>query len=132
LRNSDGRVTHFVGVERDITEELEMRDQLVHSERLTAVGELVAGVAHEINNPLQTIVGSVELMLQEHGGTPNRRDLELVRQEAGRAGHIVRTLLSFVRRRAPDRTVVDLNTIVRAVVELHEYHLRQHNIAVAL
>ena len=48
---ASGRVTHFVGVERDITEELKLRDQLVHSERLSAVGELVAGVAHEINNP---------------------------------------------------------------------------------
>jgi PAS domain S-box-containing protein len=50
LRNRDGVVTHFVGVERDITDELKLRDQLVHSERLSAVGELVAGVAHEINN----------------------------------------------------------------------------------
>ena len=65
LRNRDGRVTHFVGVERDITEELRLRDQLVHSERLSAIGELVAGVAHEINNPLQTIIGCVELMLEE-------------------------------------------------------------------
>ena len=65
LRRPDGSVTHFVGVQRDITEELHLRDQLVHSERLSAVGELVAGVAHEINNPLQTIIGCVELMIEE-------------------------------------------------------------------
>ena len=65
LRDSSDGITHFVGVERDITEELRLRDQLVHSERLSAVGELVAGVAHEINNPLQTIVGCVELMLDD-------------------------------------------------------------------
>ena len=58
-------MTHFVGVERDITDELRLRDQLVHSERLSAIGELVAGVAHEINNPLQTIVGCIELLLEE-------------------------------------------------------------------
>ena len=62
---AEGRVTHFVGVERDITDELKLRDQLVHSERLSAIGELVAGVAHEINNPLQTIIGCVELMIEE-------------------------------------------------------------------
>ena len=65
LKSRDGIVTHFVGVARDITDELKLRDQLVHSERLSAIGELVAGVAHEINNPLQTIVGCVELMIEE-------------------------------------------------------------------
>ena len=86
------------------TEELRLRDQLVHSERLSAVGELVAGVAHEINNPLQAIVGCVELLLDDHADRAlMRRDLEIVRREAGRAGHIVRNLLSFVRRTAPDR-----------------------------
>ena len=52
LRDATGRITHFVGVERDMTEDLALRDQLVHSERLSAIGELIAGVAHEINNPL--------------------------------------------------------------------------------
>ena len=68
LKDPAGRITHFVGVERDITDELKLRDQLVHSERLSAIGELVAGVAHEINNPLQTIVGAVELMLDGAAG----------------------------------------------------------------
>ena len=129
LRDSGSRITHFVGVERDITDELKLRDQLVHSERLSAVGELVAGVAHEINNPLQTIVGCVELMLDDRmAGEISRRDLELVRREAGRAGHIVRNLLAFVRRSAPDRVLADLSQIVRTTVELREYHLQQLNI----
>jgi two-component system NtrC family sensor kinase len=101
----------------------------VHSERLSAVGELVAGVAHEINNPLQTIVGCVELMLDEPKDPETRRDLELVRKEAARAGQIVRNLLSFVRRSAPDRVSLDLNDIVRATVDLRQYHLAQHDIA---
>ena len=102
LRDSAGRLTHFVGVERDITEDLALRDQLVHSERLSAIGELIAGVAHEINNPLQTIIGCTELMLDEPDGA-NRHDLELVRKEAMRAGQIVRNLLAFARRGASDR-----------------------------
>ena len=132
LKDDTGAITHFVGVERDITEEIKLRDQLVHSERLSAIGELVAGVAHEINNPLQTIVGSVELMMEERAGPPVRRDLETVRREAGRAGQIVRNLLSFVRRSAPDRATVDLNDIVRATVELRDFHLKQRNVAVTL
>ena len=130
LRDAAGHATHFVGVLRDITEELQLRDQLVHSERLSAIGELVAGVAHEINNPLQTIVGCVELMLDERPESGMRRDLELVRKEAARAGQIVRNLLAFVRRTTPDRVPADLNQIVRATVELREYHLQQRNIQI--
>jgi two-component system NtrC family sensor kinase len=130
LREPAGSITHYVGVERDTTEELRLRDQLVHSERLSAIGELVAGVAHEINNPLQTIVGSVELMMDEASTPTLRRDLEVVRREASRAGQIVRNLLSFVRRSAPDRGQIDVNEIVRAVLRLREFHLQQNNIAV--
>ncbi len=132
LKNRDGRVTHFVGVERDITDELKLRDQLVHSERLSAIGELVAGVAHEINNPLQTIVGCVELMIEERRGSGQSRDLELVRQEAGRAGQIVRNLLAFVRRSSPDRSSADLNQIVRATARLREHQLSLRNIMLTL
>jgi len=132
LRNLDGRVTHFVGVERDITDELRLRDQLVHSERLSAIGELVAGVAHEINNPLQTIVGCVELMIEEQRGAGQHRDLELVRQEATRAGQIVRNLLAFVRRSTPDRSAADLNQIARATARLCEHQLALRSISLQL
>jgi PAS domain S-box-containing protein len=132
LRSRGGQVTHFVGVERDITEELKLRDQLVHSERLSAVGELIAGVAHEINNPLQTIIGCAELMLDEPSAPGHRADLEMVRQEAGRAGQIVRNLLAFVRRGSPDRVAADLNEVARATAMLREHHLAQRNIALQL
>jgi PAS domain S-box-containing protein len=132
LRNRDQRVTHFVGVERDITDELRLRDQLVHSERLSAIGELVAGVAHEINNPLQTIIGSVELLIEERRGEGEQRDLEVIRQEASRAGQIVRNLLAFVRRSSPDRSVADLNEIACATARLREHHLAVHNTSLRL
>jgi two-component system NtrC family sensor kinase len=132
LRNPDGDITHFVGVQRDVTEELHLRDQLVHTERLSAVGELVAGVAHEINNPLQTIIGCVELMIEERRHEGQIRDLELVRQEATRAGQIVRNLLAFVRRSSPDRMPADLNQLVRATAQLRQHHLLQRNIALQL
>ncbi|HEY2432732.1 MAG TPA: PAS domain S-box protein [Vicinamibacterales bacterium] len=131
LRDGSGHVTHFVGVQRDITDELKLRDKLVHSERLSAVGELVAGVAHEINNPLQTIIGSVELMLEENG-VDHTRDLHLIRQEATRAGQIVRNLLAFVRKSPGDRVRADLNQIARATAGLREHHLAQQNITLAL
>ena len=132
LKDATGVITHFVGVERDTTDELKLRDQIVHSERLSAIGELVAGVAHEINNPLQTIIGSVELMMEECTTPAMQRDLEVVRREAGRAGQIVRSLLSFVRRGTPDRKAVDLNEVIRATVELRQFYLQQNNFTVSV
>ncbi len=128
LKDRSGALSHFVAVERDVSEDLRLRDQLVHSERLSAIGELVAGVAHEINNPLQAIVGCTELMLEEATGSALAPDLEVVRREATRAGQIVRNLLSFVRRGAPNRTPEDLNEIVRMTVSLREFHLQQRSI----
>jgi signal transduction histidine kinase len=61
LRGERGDATHFVWVERDISEERRLREQLIHSERLSAIGQLVAGVAHELNNPLQGVMGHIEL-----------------------------------------------------------------------
>ena len=111
---SDGQVTHFVGVERDITEELKLRDQLVHSERLSAIGELIAGVAHEINNPLQTIIGCVELMLDEHEERGPRSDLEIVRRRRRAPGRSSATCWRSCAAAPPDRVAADLNELVRA------------------
>ena len=130
LRDPGGSVSHYVGVERDTTEEVRLRDQLVQSERMSAIGELVAGVAHEINNPLQTIVGSVELMIEERPSPAMKRDLDVVRREATRAGQIVRNLLSFVRRSVPDRVPLDINETITATVQLREFHLQQNNVTV--
>jgi PAS domain S-box-containing protein len=130
LRDQAGRLTHLVAVERDITEDLKRRDQLVHAERLSAIGALVAGIAHEINNPLQTILGTAEVLLEEQHMRSDTDDLEVVRREAARAAHIVRNLLSFVRRSAPHRSAADLNEIARAAVELREYHLERSNMRI--
>jgi PAS domain S-box-containing protein len=130
LRDEQGRLTHYVGVERDMTDELSRRDQLIHAERLSAVGELVAGVAHELNNPLQTIVGRAELLLAPEADPVRRADLGLIRNEAGRAGAIVRGLLSFARRGTAGRAAADLNDLVTRVVEQRRPALRAHEIEV--
>jgi len=124
-----GSVSHFVGVERDITEDLRMRDELVRAERLSAVGELVAGVAHEINNPLQSIVGCVEILAEGITDPNLQRDVAMIRSEAGRAREIVRSLLSFVHRRPTERVPTDLNEIIREAMSLRGYHLKQKGVA---
>lgn len=129
LKEDGETITHYVSVERDITEEMKTREQLVHSERLEAVGDLIAGVAHEINNPLQTIIGSVELLMEERCDEGTRRDLQIVRREATRAAQIVRNLISFVRRGGTARAPADLNQLVQATAEMREFHLQQRDIA---
>jgi two-component system NtrC family sensor kinase len=132
LRDRGGAITHFVHVERDATADLALRDQMIQNERLAATAELVAGVAHEINNPLQTIVGRTELLMDQIQSVDSRRDLEFVRVEAARAGQIVRNLLAFVRRTSFERTAADLTELVRRTVSLRTYHLKQKGVEIEL
>jgi PAS domain S-box-containing protein len=128
LTNDHGHVTHYVQMERDITEELRLRSQLIHSERLSAVGQLVSGVAHELNNPLQSILGFTELLIDAEESPELRRDLEQVRSGAIRAGKIVRNLLAFVRRSSSERAVTNVNDIVMTTISLRSYEFGSANI----
>ena len=126
--DAGGRITHFVAVIRYTTEELRLREQLVRSERLSALGEFVSGVAHEINNPLQSIIGSLELALQQDLDAAARADVERARLEAGRAGRIVRNLLRFVRHAPNERLLLDLNEVVKATMSIRAYELEMAGI----
>ena len=121
--------THVVSVEQDISEERRLREQLIHSERLSAVGQLVAGVAHEINNPLQAVMGFTELLIEAEDRPQVRADLEQIRVDAGRAAKIVRHLLLFARRSTLERSVADLNEIARSTLRCASFELRAGQIA---
>ena len=124
ILDASGRVSHVVSVVRELTDEMRLRSQVVRAERLSAIGEFVSGVAHEINNPLQSILGTLELLLNERGGDPALRvDLERATSEAARAGRIVRNLLAFVRQAPAERVLIDINDTVRSTVAIRSYEL---------
>lgn len=122
-----------LGILRDTSGEIETRHQLVQISKLATVGELLAGVSHELNNPLTAVLSYAEL-LAERGDVPEdaRADLAELRREASRAAQIVRQLLAFVRRRDPMRLPVDVNAIVRDTVALRNGELRRSGIATSL
>ncbi|MBA3269054.1 MAG: PAS domain-containing protein [Acidobacteria bacterium] len=126
IGRDDERIGHVI-VARDVTdharleaERVELRDRLTQSEKLAALGQFVAGIAHELNNPLQGVIGHVELLLQSTGpGTTRfKRDLKLVFREADRAAKIVHNLLVFAGSRRITRRRLNVNHVVTKVLAL--------------
>jgi signal transduction histidine kinase/CheY-like chemotaxis protein len=110
----------------------EMQNQLVQAEKLSAVGELVSGVAHELNNPLTAVIGYAELLKAEIEDEHYRKDIENILRSAERSMRIVRNLLTFARRQKTERRMVDLNELIRQTIEIQAYQLRVDNIRVEM
>ena len=113
IRDAEGRVTHFLAIQQDITEQRRLEDQFRQAQKMEAVGRLAGGVAHDFNNLLTVISSYSELLLQDLSAQdPRREDLEEIRKAAGGAATLTRQLLAFSRRQVLEPTVLNLNVVV--------------------
>src|SRR5207244_6580533 len=131
IREGSG-ITRVLILGRDITEQRRTESQLQQAEKLAAMGQLVSGVAHEINNPAAIISGFAQTLLLDELKAEHREMAQMIYDEATRIGRITQNLLAFARAGGRARTLVDLNDILRRTFALRSYHLSTLNIAVAL
>ena len=130
LFDKKGEAVASVHVARDVSERKKMDEQLIIADRLASIGELASGIAHELNNPLTSVIGFSQLLLKK--GIPDdiREDLNIIVNEAQRGAEVVRNLLTFARRHASVKELVNLNDIIGRVLKLREYEQRVSNIQV--
>ncbi len=127
----DGReITGVVASARDITESKRSEDQLAQTEKFAAMGQMLTGAAHELNNPLTAILGVGELLRDSASGETSRRHADIVLRQARRAAEIVQDLLAFSRPPAQGRAMLQLSDLLRQVIDSRAAELRARNIAV--
>lgn len=104
--------------------------QLVQAGKLAAIGRLTAGIAHELNNPLTSVLGYAQLLQVARLDKQAKTDLDRIVEGAERAARIVRNLLTFARQQKPERRLIEINDIILSILDLKAYHLKVENVKV--
>ncbi len=130
LLDAEGKPAGVIISVRDVTMEKKLEQQIIQSERLAAMGQMIGGFAHELNNPLTSILGMAELLQEGDASEGTRKQITILHQQARRAAEIVQNLQYFARPPAPGRSPVNLNELVQRTVQMQAYPLRKSNITV--
>jgi len=129
----EGGAPHaFVQVARDVTEKRQLQAQLLQSQKLAALGEVISGIAHELNNPLAAVVAHAQLLRRHHLPGDTEESAKAMEDSALRASRVVQSLLAFARRQTPQRGPVTINQVVQDTLALQAALLRADNIQLAL
>jgi PAS domain S-box-containing protein len=130
LFDAENKLSGVIVSVRDITVEKKLEQQIIQSERLAAMGQMIGGFAHELNNPLTSILGMSELLQEGEAPESVRKQMVILQQQARRAAEIVQNLMYFSRPPAPGKSPIDLDELVQRTLHLHAYSLRKSNITV--
>ncbi len=130
LLDTEGKPAGVIISVRDVTTEKRLEQQVIQSERLAAMGQMIGGFAHELNNPLTSILGMTELLQEGETSETSRKQLLSLHQQARRAAEIVQNLQYFARPPAPGRSPVNLSELIQRTLHLQAYPLRKSNITV--
>ncbi|MFN7140506.1 MAG: ATP-binding protein, partial [Limisphaerales bacterium] len=118
---------------REVTERSKLEQQLRQAEKLSALGQMISGVAHELNNPLAVIRGYLEMILTNHQLSPQtRNDLEKITLESARATKLVKNFLAFAREQPPERETININELIERGVDLRKHDFRRAGVQVTL
>jgi PAS domain S-box-containing protein len=130
IYDDKGAPVEIVGVVRDITERKKMIEQLMMQDRLASIGELTGGLAHEINNPLTSIIGFSGLLLERDLPDDIKQDLMSIHEDAQRIARVVKNLMTFARRQPQEKLPLNINDDIQKVIELRSYEQNIINIKV--
>lgn len=132
LVDAESKISGVIISVRDITVERKLEQQIVQSERLAAMGAMIGGVAHELNNPLTSIMGVSELLQDTETNETSRKQLAMLQQQARRAAEIVQNLTYFSRPPTTGKSRINLVEVVERTLNLHAYSLRRNSITIDL
>ena len=132
-KKSNGEIVGFEGIAKDITGRRKMEQQLLQADRLASLGELSAGVAHEVNNPLGMILGYTQLLLRKEAEeSQNYQDLKIIEKHARNCKTIVEDLLKFARSSETQKGLLNVNDILREVISVVEHQFKLDNVTLEI